>query len=320
MKADVAVILCNLGGPSSLDEVEPFLLSLLSDPNVIQLPWLLKPLQKPLARLIVKRRLAESKNLYREIGGKSPLVALTRIQAEALSQKIKLPVYVLMGHSHPNIRDLITEFKSLDKTPSKVLVLPLFPHYSTSTTKSSFDDIDSVLGEEFSDLEIIKVTSYPTHPKLVEAWVKRIQASAKHFKGDYELIFSAHSIPARYVQKGDPYLGEIQACIGEIMHFFPNQKFRLCFQSKLGPEKWLEPSTMAVLESLNPGTQVLIVPISFVSDHVETIHEIGKGFAEIARARNLKMRRTPGLNHDPTFIDCLASLVSQNLDLNLSKA
>lgn len=308
-----AIILTNLGGPRSIQEVEAFLLDLLGDPNVIQLPFFLKPFQKLLARLIVSKRLPTSVQLYKEIGGKSPLVEITEIQAKRLEKRLGIKVFIFMNCGKPGSEELKQEIQAQQPAFKKFIILPLFPQYSTTTSKTSFEKISKTLAEVSpeADLEIIK--SYPANHYFVQAWTERIKAKVKRVEKPFKLVFSAHGIPQSYVQKGDPYLKETQESVKAIMENFPGQDYSLAFQSRFGKGKWLEPSTIQAIESLKAGDKVVIVPISFVSDHVETIHEIGIEIHELAKERGVTLYRVPGLNNSSLFIDCLEDLVKSNL-------
>ncbi|MDJ0624990.1 MAG: ferrochelatase [Candidatus Caenarcaniphilales bacterium] len=310
---DKAVILCNLGGPRNLDEVETFLLDLLGDPNVIQLPWFLKWFQKVLAKIIVKKRLPFSKKLYQDIGGKSPLVEITQIQAELLEQKIGLKTFIFMNCGKPNAEDLKLRINEFNPNLDSVAVVPLFPQYSTTTSKTSIEKIECFVNEFFPDTKLNIVESFATHPLFIQAWQQRIKAKIKHINEPFQLFFSAHGIPQSYVDKGDPYSSEVTASVDGIMKAFPGQKYTICFQSRFGKGQWLEPYTDKLIEEASPGTKIVVVPISFVSDHVETIHEIGIEFKELAEERNVDLLRVPGLNNSNIFIDCLAALVEEKL-------
>lgn len=310
------IVLANLGGPRSIDEVKGFLLDLLGDPNVIQLPFFLKPFQQNLANFIVKSRLPKSQKLYTEIGGKSPLVAITQVQANSLQTKLgnSFKVCIFMNCGKLGLDELKTELENIQF--EKIIILPLFPQYSTTTTKTSFEKLNTFFASHNPNIPIIQIKSYPAHPKFIQAWVERIKArlhSMSEPKHEVKLLFSAHGIPVDYIKKGDIYLDEIKLSVSKIMEFFPNNTYTLCFQSKFGPNKWLEPATDKVIEHLEPGVQALVIPISFVSDHVETLHEIGIEFKEIAESRGVELCRVPGLNNSDLLIECLADLALEAL-------
>ncbi|MDX1919881.1 MAG: ferrochelatase [Candidatus Caenarcaniphilales bacterium] len=312
-KQNTAIILTNLGGPRSIDEVKEFLLDLLGDPNVIQLPFFLKPFQKLLAQVIVSRRLPTSVKLYQEIGGKSPLVEITQIQAMRLEKRLGLKIFIFMNCGKPSSTELMQELNACGTKFNHFIVLPLFPQYSTTTTKTSFEKITEFLSKTFPEAKTHFVRSYPDHPKFVQAWTERIQRKIQHVQKPFKLIFSAHGIPESYVKKGDPYFEETKQSVEAIMSNFPGQDYVLAFQSRFGKGKWLEPSTIQVVEELGQGSRAVIVPISFVSDHVETIHEIGIEITHLAEERGGKLYRVPGLNNSSLFIDCLEDLIIEKL-------
>ena len=302
------IILCNLGGPQNMAEIKPFLLDLLGDPNVIRLPFFLKPFQKFLANRIVAKRLPFSQKLYKEIGGKSPLVQITQIQANLLKQKTNLPTFIFMSCGQPNEKELKQQLQNL--TFDRAIILPLYPQYSTTTTKTSFERLNQFFKNNFEQTKLTFINNFAQHPKFVSAWTERIEQKLKYLQ-DPLLLFSAHGIPQSYIDSGDPYYEQVKASVEAIMQNFPNYKYKLSFQSKFGPSKWLEPATDKLIEALEPNSQVLIIPISFVSDHVETIHEIGIELKKIAQSKQIRLERTAGLNASGLFIDCLADLVLQ---------
>lgn len=310
------VILSNFGGPRSLEEIEGFLLDLMKDSHIVNLPFFLKPFQSYIAELVVKKRLSRTKEIYQRIGGKSPLVEITRIQAKLLEEKIKKKVFFLMRCGSPSIQDLNYELDVYRQKNTvlieKITVLPLYPQYSTATTKSSFEQLKPFLSQKFPHSKIKYITSYPKHPKLIEAWCQLINLKLNQISEAQRekvlLLFSAHSVPQRYIDLGDPYLKEIKETVIEITQFFPYNKHYLSFQSRFGPAKWLEPSTTSIIESTKANERILVIPISFTSDNAETIHEIGIEMIETAKKRGVLLYRTPSLNHNKFFLECLASL------------
>ena len=312
IKVKQIIILGNLGGPNSLDEVEPFLFDLLSDPNVIRLPLFLKPLQKFLARLIVSKRKEFSQNLYRRIGGKSPLVKLTQLQAQALAELLQIPTFIWMSCGKPGLEELKTELASYHF--ERAIILPLYPQYSTTTSKTSLEQINCFFRQYFPTVKTTFIKSFPLASNFIAAWVERINLKLNQLSSTKKiLLFSAHGIPQSYVDQGDPYQKQIEQSVKAIMEYFPQINYQICYQSRFGPAKWLEPSTDNIIKNLEPKTEAIIVPISFVSDHVETIHEIGIEFKEIAEEHGVQLHRVPGLNTSKLFIRSLADLIEQEL-------
>lgn len=313
MNNKTAILLVNLGGAGNIDDVEGFLLSLLSDPYVIRLPLLMKPAQKLLAKRIVRKYLPKSQKLYREIGGGSPIIKISNILADKLGKQINKPVYAVMRHGKNNIYDCLEELKQLQ--PNKIIVLPLFPQYSTTTTLSSFTEIQKVCKKELPDSQLQFIHSYAEHKSFIKTWVYILERRLRHEANsqDIEFIFSAHGIPKDYIRKyNDPYLEECQASVKAIMASFPDNEYKLTFQSKFGKGEWLTPSTKDYIKNLENNKKILVIPISFVSEHIETIHEIGIQFKEITDSKNIKLLRVPTPNTLPIFINALEDILIDN--------
>ncbi|WP_281183868.1 ferrochelatase [Trichlorobacter lovleyi] len=311
---DTAIILLQMGGPDSLEAVRPFLLNLFSDREIIKIgPAWLQPL---IARMIVRRRTPAVMDKYREIGGRSPIQELTRAQADTLAAKLGIPCHVGMRYWHPFTAETLAQLR---KTGTKKLVaLSLYPHYSRATSGSSFNDLTRCLADLDSDLEVVRIPHFYDHPLYIDALTEKIEAGLASFpnRTGVQLLFSAHSLPQSFITEGDPYLEHIQATVRLVMERFEGVQHRLAFQSRAGPVKWLEPSTDDTLKELaaNGCKSLLMVPLSFVSDHIETLHEIDIEYAAEAHKIGISdFRRTESLNSSPTFIRCLAELVRQAL-------
>lgn len=307
---DTAVILLQMGGPDSLEAVRPFLLNLFSDREIITIgPRWLQPL---IARLIVSRRTPVVIEKYREIGGKSPIRALTDAQAQALAQEVGLPCAVGMRYWHPFTADTVHKLQT--SGVSKLVALSLYPHYSRATSGSSFNDLDRRLSAAGWQGKLIRIPHFYDHPLYIQALIEQIETGLAAFgeRSRVPLLFSAHSLPQSFIDQGDPYLDHIQATVRLVMERFGNLQHHLAFQSRAGPVKWLEPSTDEKLKELAAAgcRGLLVVPLSFVSDHIETLHEIDIEYAAEAYALGIeKFHRVPSLNTSPTFIRCLADLV-----------
>ncbi|MGE0917482.1 ferrochelatase [Trichlorobacter lovleyi] len=311
---DTAIILLQMGGPDSLEAVRPFLLNLFSDREIIKIgPAWLQPL---IARMIVRRRTPAVMEKYREIGGRSPIQELTRAQADTLAAKLGIPCHVGMRYWHPFTAETLAQLR---KTGTKKLVaLSLYPHYSRATSGSSFNDLTRCLADLDSDLEVVRIPHFYDHPLYIDALTEKIEAGLASFpnRTGVQLLFSAHSLPQSFIAEGDPYLEHIQATVRLVMERFEGVQHRLAFQSRAGPVKWLEPSTDDTLKELaaNGCKSLLMVPLSFVSDHIETLHEIDIEYAAEAHKIGISdFRRTESLNSSPTFISCLTELVRQAL-------
>jgi protoporphyrin/coproporphyrin ferrochelatase len=312
-----AVVLLNLGGPDSLEAVQPFLENLFNDPDIFKLPF-----QKALARYVAKKRAPKVVKEYELIGGKSPINEWTEKQRSMLENKFRtsgnnLDVLVAMRYWKPLTQEVVTvvEMGNYDT----VIMLPLYPHYSISTTGSSFNEWKRFYKGDKSKL--IYVDSYQAHPLYLKAINERIDESLLRFPGevrkDVQLVFSAHGTPVSYLKKGDPYSFQIKETIEGIMKLRNNShEYHQCFQSKVGPAKWLEPATDSMIEELaaKGKKHLLIIPISFVSDHVETSFELDIEYRHVADKVGIENYIVmTGLNDSQTFVNALANLVMKEL-------
>lgn len=308
------VVLLNMGGPDTLDEVEPFLFNLFSDRDIIRLGPAF--LQKPLAWLIARRRAPRSAVNYAKIGGGSPLKRITLLQAEALQQQLAshgdYRVTVAMRYWLPSAEEAVRTL--LRHEAEQITLLPLYPHYSRATTGSSLRDFHGQLARLAPKLPVRSIDSWPCQPSYIEALAGQI-AKGLEACGDPEatVVYSAHSLPASFIQEGDPYVDHLESTI-KALEKVTGRRGRLCYQSRSGPVEWLAPSTGETLELLaREGCRtVLMVPISFVSDHIETLYEIDMLFKEQARQLGMRLFRCEALNTHPTFIRALAELVLQS--------
>ncbi len=310
MPEKTAVVLLQMGGPDSLDAVAPFLLNLFTDREIIKIgPALLQPF---IARRIVKRRTPHVVENYRQIGGRSPLRELTEAQGAAL-EKVLGPDYrcfVAMRYWKPFTAEALDAIKL--EGISRVVALSLYPHYSRATSGSSINEFNRVFGT--SGLQTSVVDRFYDHPLYIAALAEKIEAGLAGFpdRGSVDLLFSAHSLPQSFIDEGDPYLDHITATVRLVMAKLGSVRHHLAFQSRAGPVKWLEPSTDEKLKELAAGgcRHLLMVPLSFVSDHIETLHEIDIEYGHLARELGITdFRRMASLNDSPTFIACLAELV-----------
>lgn len=309
-----AVLLLQMGGPDSLEAVKPFLLNLFSDREIIKLgPAWLQPL---ISRLIVSRRTASVVEKYRQIGGGSPLRVLTEAQAKSLSEKTGLPCFVGMRYWKPFTADALKQIRSGGY--ERIIALSLYPHYSRATTGSSINDLRRLIDHEGHGFQIEIVEHYFDHPQYIQALTTQIKAGIAEFADEstVHILFSAHSLPQSFIDDGDPYLRHIQKTVELVMREFGGVTHGLAFQSRAGPVKWLEPSTDDELRRLATAghKNLLVVPLSFVSDHIETLHEIDIEYAEEAHRLGItNFKRCRSLNTDPLFISCLADLVWQKI-------
>ena len=308
----IGVVLLNLGGPERESEVEPFLYNLFSDRDIIRLGPAF--LQKPLARFIAKKRAPKSRENYRHIGGGSPIGKITAQQAQALEKSLashgKFMVRVAMRYWHPSAEKALGDLTA--SGVQTLIALPLYPHYSKATTGSSLSDLQRQVSRKGQAIQqLITIKSWPTEPDYIQALTEKILHTRKEF-GDEEvqIVYSAHSLPQKFIDEGDPYVREIKETI-KALETRIGQQGKLCFQSRSGPVRWLSPSTPEMLEQLaSQGCKnVLMVPISFVSDHVETLYEIDILYRQMAEQLGMRLQSTSGLNTEPLFISALCNLV-----------
>lgn len=312
------ILLLNLGGPESPSDVKPFLYRLFEDPEVIRIPW--TPLRKFVAWAISTSREKKSQAMYAKIGGGSPIRKLTDRQATALEKSLRVQypdviVRTAFTCSNPLIEDVVQETARLGAT--SFIALPLYPQYSMTTTKSALARTRDAVKTFTPTADYAAIKEWPTQPSFIEAHAELIKTECLEFaafeRDRIHLVFSAHSIPENLVSKlGDPYKAQMEQTVNAVLDKLQwSDKWSLGWQSKLGPVKWLGPSTEDVVVGLGKsGVQnVLVVPIAFVTDHIETLYELDQELAEKARdAGVIHFRRTPGLNDHPLFIRALTEL------------
>ncbi len=319
----VGVLLFNLGGPETLDDVKPFLFNLFSDPDIIRLP--IKAIQKPLAWLIATARSKKSSGYYAKIGGGSPLRRITDEQARALKEALKrrgvdANVYVGMRYWSPFTEEALARIER-DRI-THLAILPLYPQFSISTTGSSLNRMRDIVSKNgYTPARTSVICSWETDPAYIAALARSVRDELARFPDQdpakTHILFSAHSVPVSYIKEGDPYLGKIEKTESACMELLGNDRpHGLSFQSKVGPVKWLQPSTDEAVRKLasEKASQVLLVPVSFVSEHIETLYELDILYRDVARDAGIEhYRRAEALNCRPDFIDALAQLVERAL-------
>jgi len=315
----VAVILLNLGGPDSLDAIEPFLYNLFSDKDIFKIPIG----QKLFAKIISSRRAPKVKTEYEQIGGSSPINCWTEKQAmmleEALNKDsaIEYKVTFAMRYWNPLIKDVAVEIN--DNDYDKIILLPLYPHYSITTTGSSFNEWNRFYTGDKSKL--LMVDNYQTNEKYIAAINKRIDEGLNKFdesiRKDVRLLFSAHGTPISLVKNGDPYSHHIKETMDAVIKQRNyDHEHHLCFQSKVGPVKWLEPSTDNMIRQMaeEGNKHLLIIPVAFVSDHVETLFELDIEYRHVADEVKIENYIVmEGLNDSEIFVDALKDEVDSIL-------
>lgn len=308
-----AVVLFQLGGPDSISTIEPFLYNLFQDPDIFKIPIG----QKFFAKMISKRRAPKVAEEYELIGGKSPINEWTEIQRRLLEDELRkeidnVDVITAMRYWHPLTN--VAAKKIEEGNYDKVVLLPLYPHNSISTVGSSFNEWKREYKGDTSKL--IYIYDFYNNEKYIKALNERIDETLERFpeeiRNDVQLVFSAHGTPISMVKKGDPYSRQIQETVNLVMNMRNNShEHHLCYQSKVGPVKWLEPATDQMIEELahNGKKHLLIIPISFVSDHVETLFELDIEYREDAEKNNIENYIVmKGLNDSPTFISALKEI------------
>ena len=325
----VGVLLLNLGGPETLDDVQPFLYNLFADPSIIRLPGPLRLLQGFLANVLSSSRAPKSREAYESIGGGSPLRRITEAQARALqtameTRGIAAKAYVGMRYWKPFTEDAIEAIKR--DGVNRLVVLPLYPQFSISTSGSSLRLLEQYFSddEELARVRHTVIPSWYQRPGYIKAMAAMIAKTLREqFDDEKEpiIFFSAHGVPTSYVEEaGDPYKDEMEACVrlivDELRDAGVDNEHVLAYQSRVGPVEWLKPYTDDTIRELGrKGTKALCaVPISFVSEHIETLEEIDMEYRELAEESGVeKWGRVPALDTDPLFIDDLADAVIESL-------
>jgi protoporphyrin/coproporphyrin ferrochelatase len=325
-----AVVLFQLGGPDSLEAIEPFLYNLFMDPDIINFPGAFLA-RKPLAKFISSRRSVKVAKIYKQIGGKSPILDLTRRQAFALEstlrmQNIDAQVFVAMRYWHPMTDAVVQEINTGGF--EQVVLLPLYPQFSQATTLSSLNEWNRHKEKQHLALPTKLVCCYPVHPLFIESLADTINDSLERFttisSTEIDLVFSAHGVPLSFIRDGDPYQLQMEATVRSVLEQGKwKSPHTLCYQSKVGPMKWLKPSLLETVEQLakNNRRHLLIIPIAFVTDHIETLHEINIEVRKHAMAHGIRQfELMPALNNHPKFIQCLAELVRTQLSADVNPA
>jgi len=306
-----AVVLMNLGGPDSPQSVRPFLYNLFSDPAIIGLPAVLR---LPLAWLIASRRAVTAREIYRQLGGASPLLANTEAQARALEGELGAEhrCFIAMRYWHPLTAAAVSAVAQW--RPDEIVLLPLYPQYSTTTTASSLRAWAAETTRQRLAVPTRTVRSYPTIPGFASAIGAGVARALDEIgERQVRVLFSAHGLPLKTVRAGDPYPQEVEATAAAVVCKLgrPALDWRVCYQSKVGPLAWLGPSVEEELHRAGQdGVAVVVTPISFVSEHSETLVELDIDYRRAAENCGVSTyRRVPTVGTDPRFIAALADLV-----------
>ena len=323
----IGVVLFQLGGPDSLESVEPFLCNLFSDPDIIDFPFA-KMARPALARLIAATRSKKVQKGYAAIGGKSPIGVWTARQAQALEQALQpsldARVVVAMRYWHPLTAEALQELER--DSCSELVLLPLYPQYSKTTTGSSLNEWNRRFpASRLSRVPVKTIREFYHHPSYIAALVEQIERALGRFALHREthLVFSAHGVPVSVIQEGDPYQVQVEETVRLVLERGRwNLPHTICYQSQVGSGRWLQPSIHEVIVRLaEQGVrEVLAIPVSFVSDHIETLHEIDQDVREEALRGGIRQfEMMAGLNDSPRFIRALADLVLEAVGAAMSK-
>jgi len=310
-----AVILFNLGGPDKPESIEPFLFNLFNDPAIISIPSIFR---YPLAKLISKRRAPIAKNIYKEIGNKSPILELTQNQAKSLENNLlkkgDYKCFVVMRCWHPRASNVIKKVREYN--PEEIILLPLYPQFSASTSGSSINEWKDLCKRENYQVRTKTICCYPTENNFIESHISLIKKTIKTTESkNFKLIFSAHGLPESKIKKGDPYQWHVEETVKEIMFKLKsnNLDYIISYQSRVGPMKWIGPSTDSEIVKYSKEKKgIVIVPIAFVSEHSETLVELDIEYKKLAKQNGCSFyKRVPALGIEENFIKGLVELVLQ---------
>ena len=309
-----AIILFNLGGPDKIENVEPFLFNLFNDPAILNLPSILR---YPLAKLISNRRAPVAKKIYEELGGSSPILKLTKEQSNALEVKLnktqtedEYKSFIVMRCWNPRAKEVIKDVQLFN--PDEIILMPLYPQYSAATSGSSIKEWKDVCKKNNYSIKTSTICCYPTDHNFIDAHTKEIIKKIKDLK-NFKLIFSAHGLPEKNIKKGDPYQWQVEQSVNKIVQSIDDENLDwvLSYQSRVGPLKWIGPSTEEIIvENAKAGKHIVLVPIAFVSEHSETLVELDIEYKEIADANGCKnYTRVPALGTNDDFIKAMSQLI-----------
>ncbi|MBE1236592.1 ferrochelatase [Phaeovibrio sulfidiphilus] len=319
--ARIAVVLFNLGGPNSLEAVRPFLFNLFNDPAILDLPT---PLRYALAKLISWRRAPVTRDIYTRLGGHSPLLDQTKGQREALERVLRerghdVHCLIAMRYWEPFISEAVKRVAEIQ--PDQLVLLPLYPQFSGTTAGSSLVEWDRAARKAGLVVPTQRICCYPSLPGFVNTVARSTLAAINEVRavaGEPRVLFSAHGLPLKMIQEGDPYQKQIVASVDAMVGAIgdPALDWRVCYQSRIGRMEWIGPSIRE--EIVKAGAErkpLVIVPISFVSEHSETLVELDIEYAQFARETGVPYYiRTPTVGRQAGFIDGLAGLVENALD------
>ena len=309
-----AIILFNLGGPDSLDAVQPFLFNLFNDPAIISLPTFLR---YPLAKFISRRRTPVAKAIYAEMGGKSPILDETLIQVKAIeknleNEKDEYKCFIVMRCWNPRAVETIKNVKKFN--PNQIILLPLYPQYSNATSGSSIKEWNDLCKKESLTVETKIICCYPTEKDFILSYANLIKEKINTDQiEEITLIFSAHGLPENKIKQGDPYQWQVEQSVIELVKklSIKNLNYILSYQSRVGPLKWIGPSTENIIkEEAQKNKRIIVVPVAFVSEHSETLVELDIEYRKLAEENGSKEYiRVPAVTANQDFINSLKSSI-----------
>ena len=318
-----AIILFNLGGPDKLESVQPFLFNLFNDPAILNLPTIFR---YPLAKLISNRRTPTAKKIYQELGGSSPILKLTKEQSKALESRLnnedqasEYKCFIVMRCWHPRAEEVVNNVKNFN--PDEVILMPLYPQYSAATTGSSIKEWKDICKKKNFKIRTSTICCYPTDENFVLAHKEEIVKKIKNLE-NFKLIFSAHGLPEKNIKKGDPYQWQVEQSVNKIVKSLniKNLDWILSYQSRVGPLKWIGPSTDDIIvENSKLGKNIVLVPIAFVSEHSETLVELDIEYKELADKNGCKnYTRVPALGTNNNYIKAMSNLIIKKQDYSFN--
>jgi ferrochelatase len=322
-KSPTAIVMLNMGGPSTVEETHDFLKNLFSDNDLIPLPF-----QSVLAPYIARRRTPMIEQQYADIGGGSPILKYTRMQGEGMAKLLDElhpetaphKSYIAFRYARPLTHETAREMKADGVT--RAIAFTQYPQYSCSTTGSSLNEIfrKGKAGEFGQEVSWSVIDRWGTHPGFIESVAQNIESALAKFpvstRSETVILFSAHSLPLSVVNRGDPYILEVSASVSAVMQRLgQSNPYRLAWQSKVGPSQWMGPQTSEALKGLARlgRKQVVLVPIAFTSDHIETLYELDLEYIKEARELGIEVYRSESLNDSPVFIRALADIAAEHL-------
>lgn len=310
-----AIVLFNLGGPDSKSSVKPFLFNLFNDKYIITLPKILRYL---VACLISSRREKTAQEIYAHLGNKSPILDETKAQADSLekslqkSSDIDYKVFICMRHWHPMSNEVVKDIVVFN--PDEVILLPLYPQFSTTTTLSSIEDFSDKIRKKLPNILYKTICCYPKDKTFIQSHVDLISQAMEKIndKNNCRILFSAHGLPKKIIESGDPYQWQVENTVQSIIEELPFSQidYKISYQSRVGPLEWIGPNTEEEIEKAGKEQkELMVVPVAFVSEHSETLVELDIEYKAIADKHSINYVRVPTLSINNYFVESLKNMV-----------